>query len=77
MFVQYRTSTTVTDFPKSNHYWTEKFWFVLRDARYNNFLGSLALINVNLGKDSFRASADYTHPADIFNYANGAKRFFP
>jgi hypothetical protein len=38
-FVQFRTSSGNQDYPKTNHYWTEKFWFVLRDARYANFNG--------------------------------------
>lgn len=27
------------DYPKHNHYWTERFWFVLIDSRYPNYNG--------------------------------------
>jgi hypothetical protein len=31
---QYKGTTTTKDYPATNHYWAEKFWFALKDARY-------------------------------------------
>jgi hypothetical protein len=63
------------NYPNHNHYWTEKFFFVLRDARYPNFSGQLSLVNVNLGKGAFKAAADHNADNDIFGYGAGSKKF--
>jgi hypothetical protein len=55
--------------PNANHYYAEKFFFVLRDARYANYQGQLALVNVVLGKNAFKVSADdYLSDNDVFKY---------
>jgi len=34
-----RTGAQQIDYTNTNHYWAEKFFFVLRDARYPNYNG--------------------------------------
>jgi hypothetical protein len=58
--------------PNINHYLSEKFWFALKDKRYQNWSGQLANININLGTGAFKQSfRDYYVPFDIFNYQAG------
>ncbi len=46
---QYKGASIQKDYPNTNHYWTEKFWFALKDARYQFWNGNYAYLNVVLG----------------------------
>lgn len=62
--------------PNAKHYFAERFFFVLRNTKYANFVGQMALINVVLGKDAFKVSdQDYFADNDVFNYEAGRKSF--
>jgi hypothetical protein len=62
----------VYNIPNTNHYFTEKFWFAVRDARYPTWSGQISNLVVNLGAGAFKQSdKDYNAPGDVFNFALG------
>jgi hypothetical protein len=74
--VKFRTGSAKIEYTGVNHYWAEKYYFTLKDGRYANFQGQLALVNVVLGKGAFKAAEDYqTAPLDVFGYSDGLKQF--
>jgi hypothetical protein len=75
LFTEFKSGTQRLEFANTNHYWAEKFFFVLRDSRYPNFQGSQALVIVNLGPGAFKNADDYSADGDIFGFAQGSKQY--
>jgi hypothetical protein len=74
-WISWRNGVQKLDFPKARHYWSEKFYFLLKDARYQFYSGQVALVNVILGKGAFRVAEDYGGDPDIFNFKSGSDKF--
>ena len=64
--MQFRTFSVEKDFPNTNHYWAEKFFFALKETRYQFWNGQYAELDVVLGKKAFRAGPDYNVDNDIY-----------
>lgn len=58
VFIQFKNGVKTLDYPNVNHYLTERFFFVQRDARYQNYNGQIALQQVILGNGAFKAATD-------------------
>jgi hypothetical protein len=48
-----KSQTFTLDFPNTQHYWAEKFYFLFKDSRYSFWNGQIAYTNVVLGKGAF------------------------
>lgn len=68
VFVKFPERQPSLNYPNINHYWAERFYFVLIDSRYPNFQGQITKVNVNLGPNAFKVSDDYNTDKDVFNY---------
>ena len=77
-FFQFKNGVKTLDYTNINHYLSERFFFVQRDARYNNYNGQIALQQVILGTGAFKPSTDnHNTDGDIFNYAAGLAKLAP
>jgi hypothetical protein len=43
-YFQFKGGAATLNFPDLSHYWAEKFFFVLKDSRYQNYNGQLSLV---------------------------------
>jgi hypothetical protein len=77
-FLQLKTGPQSIDSPNFNHYLSERFYFVQRDARYNNYNGQVSVLNVNYGPGAFKAATDsYATDNDVFGYTAGVAKLQP
>lgn len=66
------------NYPNFNHFVAERFYFVIRDSRYNNFWGQFSLMNVILGKGAFApTSGDHKAENDLFGFSSGQAKLVP
>jgi len=54
----------------------EKFWFLLKDARYQFWNGQISLVNVVLGKGAFKAGPDFNDANDLYSFGAGSARYW-
>jgi hypothetical protein len=74
-FFQFRSGTAQLNFPKTNHFWSERFYFLLKDSRYPFYQGTVNLVTVNLGKGAFKADGDFTKDGTAFGFPLGQQAY--
>ena len=74
--LSFKSSSLTLDFPNTNHYWTEKLYFLFKDSRYSFWNGQIAYTNVILGKGAFQVGGDYARDDDALQFGVGASKFW-
>lgn len=70
-FIKWATDSAKHQYDNHRHYFAEKFYFIVRPARYAVVNGQIALTNVVLGKGAFKIADDYTADPDTHKFVEG------